>query len=95
MDLTFDESVKRQKAVEWLLLNDVVVRTAAEHAIRSPVAAIMIAADHGPAFASKIEEVAKRMGVTDQERREGYPLPKSESERARCLEMRSNSEEPS
>lgn len=80
-DLTFDESVKRQKATEWLLENDPVIRAAAEHAKRSSVAAILIAAEIGAVFASEIAEVAQRMEVTDQERREGYPLPHSDHER--------------
>lgn len=90
MDFTFDDSVKRQKAVEWLLMHDPIVRAAAEHAKRSPVAAILIGAEHGELLAAKVAEVAKRMTVTDQERREGYPLPENEAERTRRAQVRAN-----
>jgi hypothetical protein len=87
-DMTFDDTVKWQKAVEWLLANDAIVRAAAEHAKTSPVAAILIGAKHGEYFASKIEEIAKRMEVTEQERIEGYPLPENEAERIRWAQVR-------
>jgi hypothetical protein len=88
--MTFDEMVKRQKAVEWLLANDAIVRAAAEHAKTSLVAAILIGAEHGEYFASKIGEVAKRMEVTEQERLEGYPLPKDDAERLKRAKVRMN-----
>lgn len=90
MDLTFEESVKRQKAVEWLLVNDPIVRAAAERSRQSLVAAVLIGAEYGELLAAKTAEVAKRMEVTEQERQEGYPLPETESERIVRAKARAN-----
>jgi hypothetical protein len=89
-ETTFDEGVKRAKAVHWLLMNDPIVRYAAYAARLGDLAAILMAAEFGSQLETKIAEVAHRMEVTDQERREGYPLPANEAERIKRAEARLN-----
>lgn len=69
---TFDESVKRMKAVEWLIMNDPIVRSAYEHAKRSPSLAIIIAADYGALLEAKIVDAMSRVEVTEHDRTRGY-----------------------
>ena len=64
----FETMVKRRKAVEWLIQNDVFVRCAAECANRSPVSAILIGAQCGSIIESKIANAAPRMEVTREDR---------------------------
>lgn len=77
-DITFDESVKIQKAISWLLMNDPVVRHAAEISTSSLESALMISLQHGELIKSRIYEVAEKMEVTDRDRSEGYPPQKAE-----------------
>lgn len=84
-DVTFDETVKRLKAVEWLIENDAVVRAASHKMAESVTSAVLIAADYGEAIKIKVDSVASRMVVTDQERAEGYPLPVDDNERRERL----------
>ena len=72
-DLSFEECVKRQKAAEWLLVNDVIVRAVTSHMSLSPVHAVLYASKYGAEIDAKLNEVAKRMTVTDLDRAEGYP----------------------
>lgn len=72
-EYNFDESVKRQKAAKFLLENDPVVRAFANASCESSLIAVMIAAQHGDLINSRITETAKRMEVTDQDRKEGHP----------------------
>ncbi len=78
---SFEGQVKKLKAVEWLLQNDVVVRAAAMGMSESATSAIMFAAEYGDSIREKVHRVADRMTVTDRERREGYPLPVDDDER--------------
>lgn len=81
MEPDFTEAIKRIKAAEWLLANNVIVRAAVDHARESKIATFLIGAEFGAMFATKLAEVLPRMEVTDQERIEGYPAPKDDAER--------------
>ena len=87
--MTFEESVKHQKAAEWLLINDPVVRAAVEYIRLQPATGLCILVEHAELLNAKLLEVAERMVVTEQERQEGYPLPADEMERIRRAEIRS------
>jgi len=82
-DMTFDETVKRYKAAEELLQNDALARAIAMAMKRSPAACIVAAAECGEAIAANLDDVAKRMTVSEDERRFGYPLPPDVEERRR------------
>jgi hypothetical protein len=58
-NVTFDKSVKRQKAVLWLVRNDPFVSAAYEHVKRSPLASLLMLAEHGELLESKIAEAAE------------------------------------
>ena len=73
-NLTFEDAVKRRKAIEWLSVHDAFVRQAISYAMRSEVNAMVVAADLGATIKEKIDEVAKRMVVTEEERKHGYPV---------------------
>lgn len=73
--------VKRQKAVEWLLINDPLIVKAAKEMRESPCAAIMIAAAMGDKIRERVEAIAEAFAVSSDERRFGYPLLNSDLER--------------
>jgi hypothetical protein len=101
-NMTFDETVKRHKAIEWLLRNDCTFKVLMDVSKQSPFNIVMMLSDWSEWIQAKVEEVSARMEVTEQERTEGYPLPKNDQERhersksrmdlAKTIEMnRSNS----
>ena len=88
MDMTFEAMVRRHKAVEWLMMNDPLFRAAVETAKLSPFNTVWVAMEHGEMFRRRVLEVTPRMQVTEQERLEGYPLPKDEAERMQRARVR-------
>ena len=87
--MTFEESVKHQKAAEWLLMNDPVVRAVFEYTRTATSDRAVHTLGLCQRVNAKLVEVAERMVVTEQERQEGYPLPADEMERIRRAEIRS------
>ncbi|WP_417459140.1 hypothetical protein [Kordiimonas sp.] len=69
---SFDDAVKRQKAVRYLLVNDPVVRNIAERSRRSLVESVLLGAEHGGLLEERIAETAQQMDVSDAERRSGH-----------------------
>ncbi len=80
-NMTFDETVKRHKAVEWLLRNDCTFKVLMDVSKQSPFNMVMMLSDWSDWIQAKDEEVSARMEVKEQERTEGYPLPKNDQER--------------
>lgn len=74
-DMTFENVVKRHKATEWLLKNDTAFRVMMDTSMLSVSNAVLVAIEQGDYIRSRVEEIAKQMVVTEQERKEGYPLP--------------------
>jgi len=79
--LTFDGSVKKQKAIEWLMQNDAIVAGIAQQMRVSPVAGLFTAAEFGKYLTDRVDQVAATMTVTNEERELGYPPPKDDAER--------------
>jgi hypothetical protein len=78
----FTESVQHRKAVEYLAANDVVFRSVAYRmSVSTPEEAVLIAVECAEMLSHKIKITAPQMDVSEQEKREGYPLPKNEAER--------------
>ena len=70
--ITFDQCVRESKAVEWLLRNDSFVKSFATMVHRSPIHSVLCAVDCARSLQRKVLEVAARMEVTEEERRNGY-----------------------
>ena len=88
MDMTYDSVVRHHKAVDWLMANDPVFRVIMSQANLSPFNAFSVIDQFGGTILAKVAEVAGRMEVTQQEREEGYPLPKDEAERERRMRVK-------
>lgn len=89
-DMTFDDTVKRHKAVEWLMRNDHTFVVLMDTIKQSPFNAVMVMSDWAGWIDSRVEEIAQGMEVTEQERIEGYPLPKDDAERLERAKVRIN-----
>jgi hypothetical protein len=89
-DMTFDETVKRHKAVDWLMRNDHTFVVLVDTIQQSPFNAVTVISDWSGWIESRVEEIAKGMEVTEQERFEGYPLPKDDAERLERARVRIN-----
>jgi hypothetical protein len=89
-DMTFDNTVKRHKAVDWLMRNDYTFVVLMDTIKQSPFNAVMVMSDWSGWIESRVEEIAKGMHVTEQERVEGYPLPKVDTERLERALVRMN-----
>ena len=85
--LTFDETVKRHKAVEWLMMNDATFRVLMDSARLSPFNTVAVL-DWSQWIRERVDDVSSRMIVTQQERDEGYPLPNDDAERMRRAHVR-------
>lgn len=92
MDMTYDSTVKHHKAVEWLMQNDHVFRVLMDTMKMSPFNAFAVVDEYGNWIRERVAQVAERMEVTEQERAEGYPLPKDEAERARRMWVRQSAD---
>lgn len=73
--MTFENTVKRHKATEWLMQNDPAFRAMMDTSMLSVFNAVWVAMEQGDYIRSRVEEIAKQIIVTEQERKEGYPLP--------------------
>lgn len=88
--MTFESTVKRHKAVEWLMCNDHTFRVLMDTIKQSPFNAVAVMGDWSLWIMSRVDEISEEMEVTEQERVEGYPLPKDEAERMERAMVRIN-----
>ena len=79
--MTFDEMVRAQKAAEWLLHNDPLIKSLSMQMANTPAQAIVFAAFYGNEIRSRVVNIAENMVVTDEEREFGYPAPETEEEK--------------
>ena len=91
-NMTFDETVKQHKAVEWLMRNDRTFAVLMNTIKQSPYNAVMVMKDRSGWIESRVDEIAKVMEATEQERVEGYPLPKDHAERLERAMVRGDNE---
>jgi len=79
--MDFDEFVKAQKAAEWLIQNDALIRTFSMQMEKCPAVAIVYAARYGELIRDRLNEIAPKMTVTDEERLFGYPVPETDEQK--------------
>ena len=78
----FTEAVQQHKAIEFLMCNDPLFNSIAYRiSTATPDEAVWIAVECGALLRDKVKNTAPQMDVSEQEKREGYPLPKDEEER--------------
>lgn len=56
----------------------------------TPEESVWLAVECGAELTRKIKNIAPQMDVSEQEKREGYPLPKDEKERSYREQVRNN-----
>ena len=91
----FTETVQQRKAIEHLMDNDVLFRAIAYRmSTGTPHEAVWLAVECSTILSGKIKNIVPQMDVNEQEKREGYPLPKDDEERMHREQVRLNARMP-
>ena len=91
----FTETVQQRKSIEYLINNDVLFRAISYRmSTGTPHEAVWLAVECATILRDKIKNTAPQMDVSEQEKHEGYPLPKDDEERMHREQVRLNARMP-